>query len=154
MKGNPKVLEALNERLSEELAAINQYMVHAEMAENWGYSKLHGELEKIARTEMHHAEALIGRIIFLEGHPEVSKLAPIKIGKTVQEMVINDHAGEADAVRAYNEVIRLATEAGDNGTRELIEGILKDEEGHVDWGEQQSDQIKQMGLENYLATKV
>lgn len=154
MKGNLQVLDALNGRLSEELSAISQYMVHAEMADNWGYGKLHTELEKIAHTEMHHAEALIGRIIFLEGHPEVSKLAPIKVGKTVQEMVINDHAGEADAVRAYNEVIRLATEVGDNGTRELIDGILKDEEDHVDWGEQQSDQIKQMGLENYLATKV
>ena len=154
MKGNAQILKALNERLSEELAAISQYMVHAEMADNWGYGKLHRELEHTARTEMHHAEALIGRIIFLEGQPVVNKLAPIKIGKSLEEIVTNDYQGELDAVKAYNDAIRLAVEVGDNGTRELIEGILKDEEGHVDWSEEQADQIKQMGLENYLTTKV
>lgn len=154
MKGNNQIIKALNERLSEELAAISQYMVHAEMAANWGYGKLHEELEKTAHTEMHHAENLIGRIIFLEGQPVVNKLAPIKIGQNVQGIVTNDYQGEVSAVKAYNEVMRLAVESGDNATRDLVGKILQDEEGHVDWGEEQRDQIQQMGLENYLTTKV
>lgn len=154
MKGSSEVITSLNERLSEELAAISQYMVHAEMVDNWGYHKLHQELEHTARTEMHHAETLIGRIIFLEGNPSVAKLAPIKIGRNVQDLIINDHASEAEAVKAYNQAIHLAVKVGDNGTREMLESILKDEEGHVDWAEQQRDQIEQMGLENYLSTQV
>jgi bacterioferritin len=154
MKGNPTIIQALNNRLSEELGAISQYMVHAEMVANWGYGKLHDELEQTAHTEMHHAETLIARIIFLEGQPIVHKLPPIKIGGDVQEIIINDHAGEAEAVGAYNKAIGQAAELGDNGTRELLEGILRDEEAHVDWGETQSDQIKQMGLPQYLNSKV
>jgi bacterioferritin len=154
MKGNQKVIDSLNARLREELTAISQYMVHSEMCANWGYEKLHEAIEKQAVDEMHHAEWLIARVIFLEGAPVVSKLDEIRIGKTVKEIVVNDHEAEIQAVRAYNDSIRLAVELGDNATRDLLAKILKDEERHVDWGEVQRDQIEQMGLENYLTNQV
>ncbi len=150
MKGNAKLLKVLNELLAEELTSINQYMVHSEMCDNWGYGKLHKAIEKQAIDEMHHAEWLIGRLLFLEGAPTVSKLNPIKIGQSVKEIVLNDYGAELDAVKGYNNAIKLAVEVGDNGSRDLLTKILKDEEGHVDWAEQQRDQIQQMGLEIYL----
>jgi bacterioferritin len=150
MQGNLKMLEALNQRLAEELTAINQYMVHAEMCANWGYDKLHKAIEHQAMDEMHHAEWLIERIIFLEGVPTVSKLNPMKIGSSVVEMVANDQLDELDAVKAYNESIRLADEVKDKGTSELLAKILKMEEDHVDWAEVQQAQIEQMGLAMYL----
>lgn len=153
MKGNTKLLTVLNQRLADELTAINQYMVHSEMCENWGYGKLHMAIRKQAMDEMHHAEWLIERIIFLDGTPTVSKLNAIKIGKTVSEMINNDNKDEHDAVRTYNDAIKLAHEVGDEGTVDLLTNILKMEEGHVDWAEIQNEQIKQMGLENYLATQ-
>lgn len=154
MKGNQGVIDRLNDLLAEELTAINQYMVHSEMCDNWGYEKLHKQIEKQAIDEMKHAEALIGRILFLEGMPTVSKLNPMHIGKDVREIVLADLNAEADAVLQYNAAIKLAVEAGDNGTRDLLQKILKDEEGHVDWAEQQRDQIDQMGLENYLSKQI
>ncbi len=154
MKGSAKVTKVLNERLAEELTAINQYMVHSEMCEDWGYGKLHKAIEKQAFDEMHHAEWLIQRLLFLEGSPTVSKLNPIKIGKTVKDMVLNDYAAEVDAVKQYNAAIKIASEAGDNGTRDLLLKILKDEENHVDWAEEQRDQIEQMGIANYLQNQV
>ncbi len=153
MKGNSKIIAALNQLLADELTAINQYMVHSEMCDNWGYEKLHKAFEKQARDEMHHAEWHIGRILFLEGTPEVSKLNPMKIGKTVPEMVKNDGQSELDAIKAYNDAIALAHDVKDQGTVELLMRILKDEEGHRDWAEAQQDQIAQMGLENYLANQ-
>jgi bacterioferritin len=143
----------LNERLSEELTAISQYMVHSEMCANWGFGKLHEAIEKQAIDEMKHAESLIGRILFLEGSPTVSKLHKIKIGRTVEEIVSVDEDAEFDAVKAYNESIASAADAGDNATAEMLKKILLDEERHVDWGETQRELIKQMGLENYLATQ-
>ncbi len=154
MKGNDKVLTVLNELLAEELTAISQYMVHSEMCDNWGYGKLHDTIEKTAVDEMHHAEWLIGRIIFLEGKPVVSKLNPIRIGATVPEMVGNDQKGELAAIHAYNSAIALAREVEDEASADLLAKILKDEERHEDWGEAQRDQIAQMGLENYLANQV
>jgi bacterioferritin len=154
MKGNATVLKVLNELLADELTAINQYMVHSEMCDNWGYGKLHEAIEKRAVDEMHHAESLMGRIIFLEGAPTVSKLKPIAIGQSVKEMVTNDHESEKGAVKGYNDAIRIAIDAADNGTRELFDKILKDEEAHIDWLEAQGDQIEQMGIENYLANQV
>jgi bacterioferritin len=154
MKGDPKIIEQLNLRLSEELAAISQYMVHSEMCDNWGYSKLHGLLEKRAIDEMKHAEKLIGRMIFLEGAPVVSNLAKIFIGADVPKQIQNDHDGEAGAIKAYNETIRLAAELGDNGTKELLDSILQDEEGHIDAIEGQQDQIAQMGLQNFLESQL
>jgi bacterioferritin len=154
MKGHQKIIGSLNDRLREELTAISQYMVQSEMCANWGYEKLHTAIEKQAVDEMHHAEWLIGRIIFLEGAPVVSKLDEIRIGKTVKDMIGNDREAEAGAIKAYNETMALAVQLGDNATRDLLAKILQDEERHVDWAEQQRDQIEQMGLENYLANQV
>ena len=154
MKGNKELLTVLNSLLADELTAINQYMVHSEMCENWGYNNLHLAIRKQAMDEMHHAEWLIERIIFLDGLPIVSKLNPMKIGKTVLEMITNDSADEISAVRSYNEAIKLSREVDDQGTVDLLTKILKMEEGHVDWAEKQSAQIAQMSLENYLADQV
>ena len=154
MKGNDKVIEHLNARLAEELTAINQYMVHAEMCDNWRYKRLDEAIEKRAISEMKHAETLIARILFLEGIPVVSSLNKINIGAEVPKMHANDHGAEATAIKNYNESIRLAVEVGDNGTRDLLQSILKEEEDHIDWIEAQLDQIKQMGLQNYLVEQI
>jgi bacterioferritin len=151
MKGDATIIETVNALLADELTAINQYMVQSEMCANWGYERLHKSIEKRALDEMKHAEKLIARIIFLEGNPTVSKLNAINIGADVETMHKNDQASEMTAVRAYNEGIRRCVQAGDNGSRELFESILKDEEGHIDWLEAQIDQIKQMGIQLYLA---
>lgn len=153
MKGNEKILSVLNDLLADELTAIHQYMVHSEMCDNWGYVKLHKAIEKQAIDEMHHAEWLIQRIIFLEGAPVVSRLNAIQIGKDVPEIIGTDQEAELAAVRAYNAAIRLAHEVDDQATVDLLTKILKMEEGHVDWAEQQRDQITQMGLENYLSNQ-
>lgn len=153
MKGNPKILEALNMLLSDELTAISQYMVHSEMCANWGYDKLHEAIEKRAIDEMHHAEYLIARIIFLEGAPIVSKLNPMKIGTTVVQMVNYDLEAELGAIKAYNSAIGLAHEVADQATVDLLIKILKDEEAHGDWAEIQLSQVEQMGLENYLSVQ-
>jgi bacterioferritin len=154
MKGNEKLIEELNKRLSEELTAINQYMVHSEMCENWKYSRLQEAIRKRAIVEMVHAEKLIERILFLEGRPIVSNLNKVYIGDQVPKMHENDRGAEEMAIRAYNETIRLAVEVGDNGTKELLDMILKDEEGHIDWIEAQLDQIEQMGVQNYLEQQI
>ncbi|HOK78658.1 MAG TPA: bacterioferritin, partial [Verrucomicrobiota bacterium] len=133
---------------------INQYMVHSEMCDNWGYDRLHSAIEKRAIEEMKHAEKIIGRILFLEGTPIVSQLQKILIGKDVPSQIENDLTSELDAVKAYNESIRVAVELGDNGTRDLFESILEDEEAHIDWLEAQRDQIAQMGLSQYLAGQI
>jgi bacterioferritin len=154
MKGNDKIIETLNVQLADELTAVNQYMVHSEMCSNWGYEKLHKAIEERAIEEMRHAEKLIGRIIFLEGMPIVSNLNKITIGPDVQTQLKNDWNAEAGAIKAYNNAIRQAVDAGDNGTRELFESILKDEEDHIDWLEAQLDQVAQMGIQNYLVEQV
>jgi bacterioferritin len=153
MKGNEKLLSVLNSLLSDELTAINQYMVHSEMCENWGYGKLHMAIRKQAMDEMHHAEWLIERIIFLDGLPTVSKLNTISIGKNVSEIISNDDDDELVAVHSYNDSIKLAHEVDDQGTVDLLTKILKMEEGHVDWAEIQRAQINQMGIENYLVNQ-
>jgi bacterioferritin len=153
MKGNEQLLTVLNQLLADELTAISQYMVHSEMCDSWGYDKLHKAIERQAMDEMHHAEWLIRRIIFLEGTPVISKLNPIKIGQTVADMVGNDQEAEVAAVRAYNEAIAMARGAGDQATGDLLLQILKMEEGHADWAEMQRAQIEQMGLQNYLANQ-
>ena len=153
MKGNEKLLTILNQSLADELTVINQYMVQSEMCANWGYSKLHKAIRKQAMDEMHHAEWLIERIIFLDGAPTVSKLNAIKIGKTVIEMINNDNGDELNAVHAYNDAIKLAREVDDQGSVDLLTTILKMEEGHVDWAEIQRAQIEQMGMENYLTAQ-
>ncbi len=154
MKGNPKIIDALNFLLADELTAISQYMVHSEMANNWGYLKLADVIEKRAIDEMKHAERHIGRILFLEGLPIVSNLNPLHIGATIDKGLNNDHAAEETAIIEYNKAIAIASELKDHGTRDMLEEILNDEEAHIDWIEAQLDQIEQMGLQIYLAEQI
>lgn len=154
MKGDATVIEILNALLADELTAINQYMVQSEMCENWGFERLHKEIRKLSIDEMKHAEKLIERVIFLEGSPTVSKLNSMKIGSSVEAMIKNNHGSEIDAVGAYNNAIAACVKAADNGTRELLKSILTDEENHIDWLEAQMDQIKQMGIQMYLAEQI
>jgi bacterioferritin len=154
MQGNPKIIERLNLLLADELSAINQYMVHSEMCANWGYEQLHHAVELRARDEMKHAEKLIGRILFLEGRPDVTRLSGIRIGNDVGAQHRNDQDAELGAIKAYNDAIRLVEEAGDHGTRELLESILKDEESHLDALEARLGQIADVGLPGYLAEQM
>lgn len=153
MKGNDKLIDTLNSLLSDELTAINQYMVHSEMCEDWGYGKLHEHFEKRAITEMKHAEKLIGRILFLEGIPIVSNLKKISIGADVPKQLANDHQAEFDAIKVYNEAIALASEVKDHATRKILQGILEDEDEHIDEIEELQDQISQMSLQVFLSTQ-
>ena len=152
MKGKPEIIEKLNFLLADELTAVNQYFVHAEECGDWGYESLHHSIEKRSIDEMKHAEKLISRILFLEGTPVVDKLNKMHISDTVPGMLENDKNAEVEAIKNYNEAIKLASELLDNGTKELLDGILKDEESHLDYIEEQLDQIAQMGLEHYLTT--
>jgi bacterioferritin len=154
MKGDPKLIKVLNSLLADELTAINQYMVHSEMCDNWGYEKLHKAIEKRAVTEMKHAEKLIGRILFLEGLPVVSDLKKIHVGADVPKMFANDHGAEATAIKSYNDAIKLAGDLKDFATREILESILQDEDGHIDEIEEILDQIGQMGLQVFLSIQV
>lgn len=154
MKNDDRLLKVLNELLADELTAISQYMVHSEMCLHWGFGKLHEAIEKQAIDEMHHAEWLIQRIIFLEGAPLVSNLNRIQIGQTVMDMIGNDREAEQAAMRAYNAGIRLAHDLDDQVTADLLTRILKMEEGHIAWAEKQRAQIAQMGLESYLSIQV
>jgi len=151
MKGNDKLIAVLNGLLADELTAINQYVVHAEMAENWGYGKLKKMTGARSVTEMKHAEMLIERILFLEGAPIVSELKKISIGADVPKQFANDLAAEMSAVEHYNAAIKVAMDVGDNATKETLEGILKDEDSHVDEIEAKLDQVAQMGIQNFLA---
>ncbi|HUI44549.1 MAG TPA: bacterioferritin [Nitrospirota bacterium] len=154
MKGNQKLIETLNSLLADELTAINQYMVHSEICANWGYEKLHKLIEKRAIVEMKHAEKLIGRILFLEGLPIVSKLKEIRIGSDIPKQLTNDHAAEEGAIAAYNAAIKLAGEVTDFATREVLEHILTDEDQHIDEIEELQDQISHMTLPVFLTTQV
>lgn len=151
MKGNEKIIDKLNFLLADELTAVSQYMVHAEMCDNWGYKKLANVVEKRAIDEMKHAEKEIERILYLEGKPVVSNLNPMHIENDVEAQLKSDHTAEEVAIKGYNDVIQVCTEVGDAGTRDLLIDILKDEEAHIDWIEAQLDQISQMGIANYLA---
>lgn len=152
MKGSKKVIDALNMALTNEMTAINQYIVHAEMAANWGYEKLHEFSEGLAVQEMKHAEKLVGRILFLEGTPIISKYNPINIGTDVPSDLKNDLATETEAVKMYNEIAQICVTEKDYGTKEIVDDILREEEAHVDGLEARLDQIKQMGLGNFLTT--
>lgn len=154
MKGDPKLIETLNSLLADELTAINQYMVHSEMCDNWGYEKLHKHFEKRAIDEMKHAEKLIGRILFLEGIPIVTNLKKILIGADVPKQLEYDHKAEEEAIKAYNDAIVLAGEVRDFATREVLESILKDEDRHIDEIEELQDQINQMSIQIFLTTQV
>jgi bacterioferritin len=154
MKGNPEVIAILNQALKEELTAINQYFLHAEMCENWHYDKLGSFIKKQSIDEMRHAEALIERILFLDGSPNLTELMKLNIGQTVRQQFENDLRLEIAAVEMYNNYAKTARDLGDNISRELFERLLKDEEKHVDWLEAQMHQIKEIGYERYLSQQI
>ena len=154
MHGDPKIIEALNEVLTAELTAINQYFVHYKMCENWGYQKLATKKREESIEEMEHADKLIARILYLEGVPNMQRLSPIRIGENPLEQHEVDLALEREAVERLNKTISLARDNGDNGTRELMESILKNEEDAVDWLEAQLYLVQQIGEERYLAEHI
>ena len=154
MKGNAKLIEALNEILTGELTGINQYFVHAKMCANWGYHRLAEHTRKESIEEMKHADELIERILFLEGIPNLQRLGKVKAGETVSEQLELDLALEMDAVALLNKTIAKAVEAGDNATRDLLERILVSEEEHVDWLETQLGLIEKLGEKAYLAEQL
>lgn len=154
MKGNDKIIEALNQALTIELTAINQYFVQAKMCKNWGYNKLAKKHFEESIGEMKHAEALIDRIIFLEGVPNISRYDVIRVGKDVKQQFSNDLQLETHGVKTYNAAIDLCVKEKDAGSREIMEHILEDSEEHVDWLESQLSLIESIGLENFLAEKI
>ena len=154
MRGDPQIIELLNEVLTSELTAINQYFVHAKMCENWGYDKLAAKVRDESIDEMKHAEALVERILFLEGVPNLQRLGALRIGETVAEQFESDLAIEHASIERLNRGIASAIGASDNGTRELLAHILVGEEEHTDWLETQLETIRQIGYENYLSQQL
>jgi bacterioferritin len=154
MKGNAKVIASLNEALKEELTAINQYFLHAEMCDNWHYGKLGSYIKKQSIDEMKHAEELIERILFLDGVPNMTELMKLSVGSNVKEQLASDLKLELNAVEMYNRFVKLARDEGDNVSRELFERLLKDEEAHVDWLEAQAHLIEEVGYERYLTQQM
>ena len=154
MKGDAKVIKLLNLVLKAELTAVNQYFLHAEMCHNWRYEKLYGFIRKESIDEMKHAEILMERILYLEGTPNMTDYFKINIGATVEQQFKNDLQVEYEAVARLNEGIKACVAVGDNGSRELLEKILVDEEQHVDWLEAQLHAIEEMGIQNYLAQQL
>ena len=154
MQGNPAIIEMLNEVLTAELTAINQYFIHAKMCDNWGFDRLAEKIRDESIDEMKDAEALIERILYLDGVPNLQRLGPVMVGETVPEQFDLDLAVEVAAVERYNRGIALAVEHGDNGTRELFEKRLVGEESHADWLETQIELVRQVGIEQYLATQI
>jgi bacterioferritin len=154
MQGNTKVIASLNEALKEELTAINQYFLHAEMCENWHYHKLGDYIKKQSIDEMKHAEILIERILFLDGAPNLTELMKLSVGTNVKDQLASDLKLELAAVEMYNRFVKLARDEGDNASRELFERLVKDEEEHVDWLEAQLHLIEEIGYERYLSQQM
>ena len=154
MRGNDRVLELLNDVLTAELTAINQYFLHAKMCQNWGYQRLADYVRHESIDEMRHAEQITDRILFLDGLPNFQRLYPLRIGENVREQFESDLALEYVAIERLNKGVATAVEVGDNGTRELLAGILVSEEEHADWLETQLEAIRQIGIENYLAQQL
>ena len=154
MKGDAKVIEFLNQVLKAELTAINQYFLHAEMCENWGYERLAKLIRKESIEEMTHAEKLMERILYLDGSPNMTDYFKINIGQTVEQQFKNDLQLEYDAVKRLNDVIQLCVSLNDGGSRALADKILTDEEHHIDWLEAQLHAIGEMGYQNYLAQQL
>src|SRR5436305_14395909 len=154
MKGNPKVIAELNAGLRDELLAINQYFLHAEMCENWKYGKIADYIKKQSIDEMKHAEELIERILFLDATPNLTEPMKLSVGKTVKAQLESDLALEVSAVKLYNDAVKTSQEYGDNASRELFERLLKDEEKHVDWLEAQVHQINEIGCERYVTQQI
>jgi bacterioferritin len=154
MKGNDQIIDLLNEVLTAELTAINQYFIHAKMCQNWGYERLYKKIWDESMGEMRHADELIGRILYLEGHPNLQRLGKVNIGQTVHEQLKLDHEVERVAILAFNRGVELARSLGDNGSREMLEKMLVSEEEHADWIEAQLHLIAQVGEANYLAQQI
>ncbi|MFT3855724.1 MAG: bacterioferritin [Ilumatobacteraceae bacterium] len=154
MQGNPRIIETLNDVLTAELTAINQYFIHAKMCDNWGYDRLAEHIKHESIDEMKHADAIIERILFLEGVPNMQRLYPVRVGETVMEQFELDLQVEVEAVKRFNDGIALAVEVGDNATRHLLEGMLVSEEDHADWLETQLEAMRQVGEQNYLAQQL
>jgi bacterioferritin len=154
MQGHPDILEALNDILTSELTAINQYYVHYKMCENWGYQKLAQRMRAESMEEMKHADQLIERILYFDGVPNMQRLNPVRVGESVPEQMDVDLALEMEAVARLNTAIQLCHERNDNGTREMLEDMLRQEEEAVDWTEAQIGIIKEIGKENYLAEHI
>lgn len=154
MRGNPTVIELLNEVLTGELTAINQYFIHAKMCENWGYRRLAKLIREESIDEMRHAETLIDRILFLDGVPNLQRLSPLRVGETVKEQFESDLALEYAAIERLNRAVAASVEAGDNGSRHLFEEILTAEEEHTDWLETQLTAMQQLGETAYLAEQL
>lgn len=154
MQGDPDIIELLNEVLTAELTAVNQYFIHAKMCANWGYGRLADKIREESLDEMRDAERVIERILYLEGVPNLQRLNPVRVGETVPEQFTLDLANEGAAIERYNRGVALAVAKGDNGTRELLEHRLVGEEAHADWLESQLGLIDQVGVENYLATQI
>jgi bacterioferritin len=154
MQGDPAIIEVLNEVLTAELTAINQYFIHAKMCDNWGFKRLADKIRDESIDEMKDAEAIIERILYLDGVPNLQRLGPVMVGETVPEQFELDLAVEVAAVERYNRGITLAVAHADNGTRDLFERRLIGEEHHADWLESQIDLVRQVGIENYLATQI
>ena len=154
MQGDAEVIEALNEVLSAELTAINQYFIHHKMCEDWGYKRLSAKKREESIEEMHHADHVIERILFLDGVPNMQRLSPVRVGEDAIEQHKLDLALELDAVKRLNEGVALARKKGDNGTRDLLEGILKEEEESIDWHEAQLHIVDEIGKERYLAEQI
>ena len=154
MKGSQKVIDLLNEVLTNELTAVNQYFLHAEMCQNWGYERLYKKVRKESIDEMKHAEEVMERVLFLDGFPNVQRLGKITIGESVKEQLELDLALEKRAIPVLNDGIALCRAEGDNGSAELLEEILQEEEEHVDWLEAQLTLVEQVGLQGYLAEQM
>jgi bacterioferritin len=154
MQGNPRVIEALNDVLTAELTAINQYFIHHKMCDNWGYKRLSHKKREESIEEMKHADRVIERILFLDGVPNMQRLYPVKVGENAIEQHELDLGLELEAVARLNKAVALAVECEDNGTRELLKGILQEEEDSVDWHEAQLHLVKEVGRERYLAEQI
>jgi bacterioferritin len=154
VQSDPRILDALNDVLTAELTAINQYFIHAKMCDNWGYERLAAHVRDESIDEMKHAERLIDRLLYLDGTPNMQRLFPVRVGETVLEQLQLDLGLEAEAIPRLNETIALCVELGDNGTRELLADLLVSEEDHADWLETQLETIRQIGVENYLSEQL
>ena len=154
MKGSNKVVDLLNQVLTNELTAVNQYFLHARMCENWGYERLWHKIRAESIDEMKHADELIERILYLEGLPNLQRLGKLNIGQNVEEQLRSDYEVERQAIPLLNQGIELCRSEGDNGTADLLEDILEDEEEHANWLEAQLGLIQQVGLQNYLAEQM
>ncbi len=154
MQGDPEIIELLNEVLTAELTAINQYFIHAKMQDNWGYQRLAAHSRDESIDEMRHAETITERILYLEGHPNLQRLGSVQVGQTVPEQMRLDLDLEYAAIERLNRCVVAAREANDNGSRDLFETLLVDEEEHADWLETQLGAIEALGEQNYLAQQL